>query len=256
MRSTAIELAAIAAEAGAIVMRHYRAETGLRLKDDRSPVTDADEEAEAFILAALARAFPDMPVAAEEAAAAGRACAPSAHFFLVDPLDGTREFLNRTGEFTVNIAEVENGVAVAGAVYAPARARLFLGGADGAYEIAAEPGMPINLRAARRIRVRAPASDGLVAVGSRSHNDAATEEFLRRFAIKQYVSAGSSLKFCLVAAGEADLYARAGRTMEWDTAAGHAVLGAAGGKVTRWDGTPFLYGKPGFENGPFLARGL
>jgi 3'(2'), 5'-bisphosphate nucleotidase len=256
MQATVAELAAIAAEAGAIAMRHYRAGATARLKNDRSPVTDADEEAEAFILTALARAFPDVPVAAEEAVAAGKGCKPCDHFFLVDPLDGTREFLSGNGEFTVNIAEIRDGIAVAGAVYAPARARLFLGGGDGAFEMAAEPGAPFDKHAARIIRARKPAADGLVAVGSRSHADTETAEFLKRFTIKQSIAAGSSLKFCLVAAGEADIYARAGRTMEWDTAAGHAVLSAAGGAVTRWDGSPFLYGKPGFENGPFVARGL
>ena len=256
MDAVAAKLAVIAAEAGAIVMRHYRAGAEARLKDDRSPVTDADEETEAFILAALARAFPDMPVAAEEAAAAGRGCDPCPHFFLVDPLDGTREFLKRNGEFTVNIAEVKDGIAVAGVVYAPAKGRLFLGGADGAFEVEQDPDAPLALQAARRIRARAPKAEGWVAVGSRSHQDAETEDFLKRFTIRQFVSAGSSLKFCLLAAGEADIYVRAGRTMEWDTAAGHAVLNAAGGRVTRFDGEPFVYGKPGFENGPFVARGL
>ena len=256
MQAIVAELAAIAAQAGAIVMRHYRAGTAGRLKDDRSPVTDADEEAEIVILAALARAFPQMPVAAEEAVAAGKGCDPCDHFFLVDPLDGTREFLSGNGEFTVNIAEVKNGMAVAGAVYAPAKARLFFGDAAGAFAAILEADTKFEAGSARAIHVRAPAADGLVAVGSRSHNDAATEEFLKRFPVKQFVSAGSSLKFCLVAAGEADIYARAGRTMEWDTAAGHAVLTAAGGTVKRWDGSPFLYGKPGFENGPFVARGL
>jgi 3'(2'), 5'-bisphosphate nucleotidase len=255
MGATVAELALITAQAGAIVMRHYRAGTKVRQKDDRSPVTDADEEAEVFILAALARVFPGIGVAAEEAAAAGRGCAPCPHFFLVDPLDGTREFLHGNGEFTVNIAEIRDGVAVAGAVYAPSKARLFFGDVDGAFEVSGGDAV-IDLAAARPIQVRAPDQDGLVAVGSRSHNDSVTEEFLKQFRLKKFVSAGSSLKFCLVAAGEADIYARAGRTMEWDTAAGHAVLSAAGGSVTRWDGTPFLYGKPGFENGPFVARGL
>jgi 3'(2'), 5'-bisphosphate nucleotidase len=256
MQAKAAELAAIAAEAGAIVMRHYRAGAAGRLKDDHSPVTDADEEAEAFILAALARDFAQVPVAAEEAVAAGKGCEPCDHFFLVDPLDGTREFLSGNGEFTVNIAEVRSGTAVSGAVYAPAKARLFFGDGAGAFAVALEADAKFEAGAARPIHVRAPAADGLVAVGSRSHNDAATAEFLKQFAVKQFTSAGSSLKFCLVAAGEADIYARAGRTMEWDTAAGHAVLTAAGGTVRRWDGSPFLYGKPGFENGPFVARGL
>jgi 3'(2'), 5'-bisphosphate nucleotidase len=254
MSSTAIQLAAIAAEAGVIVMRHYREGAGARWKDDRSPVTDADEEAEAYILKALADLFPGVPVAAEEEVAAGGGCDPCAHFILVDPLDGTREFLKRNGEFTVNIAEVKAGVPVAGAVYAPVLSRLFLGGAEGAFEVKAHPGKPIAKGAARAIHVRTPPREGWVCATSRSHPDSKTEEFLKRFPIARTIVAGSSLKFCLVAAGEADIYARAGRTMEWDTAAGHAVLAAAGGEVTRWDGSPFLYGKPGFENGGFVAR--
>ena len=254
MGSTAIHLAAIALEAGEIVMRHYRAGTRARWKDDRSPVTDADEEAEIYILKALAELFPAIPVAAEEAVAAGRGCDPCSHFFLVDPLDGTREFLKRNGEFTVNIAEVQQGVPVAGTVYAPAISKLYFAGTDGAFEVKAAPGKVIARNAAHEIHVRKPPAKAWVAATSRSHPDPETDEFLKRFPIARTTVAGSSLKFCLVAAGEADIYARAGRTMEWDTAAGHAVLRAAGGEVTRWDGSPFLYGKPGFENGGFVAK--
>jgi 3'(2'), 5'-bisphosphate nucleotidase len=245
-----LALARIAAAAGDVVMRHYGA-CEARAKPDRSPVTDADEQAEALILKQLAALFPGVSVVAEEAMAAGGEAAAAAHFFLVDPLDGTREFLSGNGEFTVNIAEVRDGVAVAGVVHAPAVDRLFLGARDeGGFETTAA------LAAFKPIMARQPPADGLVAVGSRSHNDAQTAEFLRRFALKDFIAAGSSLKFCLLAAGEADLYARAGRTMEWDTAAGHAVLRAAGGSITRWDGTALLYGKPGFENPAFVARGL
>jgi len=242
-------LARIAAGAGAVVMRHYEAGCGVRQKADRSPVTDADEEAEALILAELARVFAGVPVVAEEEAAAGRIAEAAARFFLVDPLDGTREFLSHNGEFTVNIAEVADGAPVRGVVYAPARGRMFLGDGDHAFETNAD------LTQVRPIAARTAPADGLVAVGSRSHNDAQTEDFLARLPVKRFISAGSSLKFCLVAAGEADIYPRHGRTMEWDTAAGHAVLLAAGGSVTRWDGGPFTYGKPGFENPPFVARG-
>ena len=191
-----------------------------------------------------------MPVVAEEEAAAGRMVAVDGRFFLVDPLDGTKEFLNRNGEFTVNIAEVVDGVPVAGVVYAPAINRLFVGeqGA-GAFEVSAD------LTQVRPMAARTVPDEGLVAIGSRSHSDAKTEGFLAQFDIAEFKSAGSSLKFCLVAAGEADMYPRAGRTMEWDTAAGHAVLMAAGGRVDRWEGTPLLYGKPGFENPGFVARG-
>jgi 3'(2'),5'-bisphosphate nucleotidase len=244
MTATAQLLGEIALKAGSVVMRHYAAGAESRLKGDNSPVTDADEEAEKLILAELAKAFPGVPVVAEEEAAAGRIAAIGARFFLVDPLDGTKEFLSRNGEFTVNIAEVVDGVPVAGVVYAPALDRLFLGGKPGAFEGT----KPLQAR-------RAP-KDGLVAMGSRSHADAATAEFLKDFDIKTFISAGSSLKFCLVAAGEADIYARGGRTMEWDTAAGHAVLAAAGGMVTDWNGAPLRYGKKGFENPAFVARGI
>jgi 3'(2'), 5'-bisphosphate nucleotidase len=242
-------LAAIALKAGAVVMRHYASGVEVRHKDDHSPVTAADEEAEALILAGLAAHFPGIPVVAEEEAAAGRVAKVANHFFLVDPLDGTREFLSRNGEFTVNIAEVVDGAPVAGVVYAPAIGRLFLGDAGGAFE--AKDG----IETAHVIAARPVPQAGLVAVGSRSHNDEKTAEYLKRYDIKEFRSAGSSLKFCLVAAGEADIYPRAGRTMEWDTAAGHAVLAAAGGSVTNWDGTPFTYGKPGFENPGFVAKG-
>jgi len=235
--------------AGTVVMRHYEEGCGARVKADRSPVTDADEEAEKLILAELERHFPGVPVVAEEAAAAGKLVNAGAHFFLVDPVDGTKEFLKRGGEFTVNIGEVVDGQPVVGVVLAPAIGRLFAGRmGQGAFEISAG--------VTKAISARAPAADGLVAVSSRSHPDARTDELLKTLPIKGHTNAGSSLKFCLVAAGEADIYPRAGQTMEWDTAAGHAVLRAAGGRVTAWDGAPFLYGKPGFRNGPFIARGL
>ena len=243
MAATAQILSEIAQEAGALIMRHYARGAEARLKSDRSPVTDADEEAERLILAALARAFPGVPVVAEEETAAGHITAVKSHFFLVDPLDGTKEFLSGNGEFTVNIAEIVDGMPVAGVVYAPAVGRLFLADEAGAFE------------GEKPIAVRPAPKAGLIAVGSRSHNDDATAEFLKNFPVASFVPAGSSLKFCLVAAGEAAIYARAGRTREWDTAAGHAVLRAAGGTMTKWDGSPFLYGKPGFENPGFVARG-
>jgi 3'(2'), 5'-bisphosphate nucleotidase len=241
-------LVRIAQAAGVVVMRHYEAGCDTRLKADRSPVTDADEEAEKLILAELAAAFPGVPVVAEEEAAAGRVAQVGSRFFLVDPVDGTKEFVKRGGEFTVNIGEVVDGQPVSGVVFAPAIGRLFVGAVgEGAFELSGE--------AIRDIACRAPDPAGLVAVSSRSHPDAKTDELLKTLVIKGHTNAGSSLKFCLVAAGEADIYPRAGQTMEWDTAAGHAVLRAAGGTVTNWDGTPFLYGKPGFHNGPFIARG-
>jgi len=241
-------LVRIVRAAGGVVMRHYEAGCDARIKTDRSPVTDADEEAEKLILAELAAAFPGVPVVAEEEAAAGRIAAVGSRFFLVDPVDGTKEFIKRGGEFTVNIGEIVDGEPVSGVVLAPAIGRLFVGAVgEGAFELSGN--------AIRDIACRAPDADGLVAVSSRSHPDAKTDELLKTLPIKGHTNAGSSLKFCLVAAGEADIYPRAGQTMEWDTAAGHAVLRAAGGKVTNWDGTPFVYGKPDFRNGPFIARG-
>ena len=242
-------LVRIARAAGDVVMRHYRSGVDARVKSDRSPVTDADEEAEKLILAALSAAFPGVPVVAEEEAAAGRIAAVGSRFFLVDPVDGTKEFIKRGGEFTVNIGEILDGKPVAGVVLAPAIGRLFVGEAGkGAFEL--------DPKGTRAIAARAPAADGLIAISSRRHPDSRTDELLRTLPVKGHINAGSSLKFCLVAAGEADIYPRAGQTMEWDTAAGHAVLAAAGGRVTTWEGDPFLYGKPGFYNGAFIARGL
>jgi len=253
-------LAGIAWQAGEIILGHYADDTiQARRKADQSPVTAADEDAEAFILARLAEIAPGVPVIAEEETAAGRVQQISDHFFLVDPLDGTKEFLNRNGEFTVNIAEITGGVPVRGVVFAPAKERLFMGELEtGAYELATKPGVAPDFSQARAIKACKPGADGLIAVASRSHRDAKTEEYLAAYPVKDFVAAGSSLKFCLVAAGEADIYPRHGRTMEWDTAAGHAVLAAAGGSVTTIDGKPFVYGKADekFANPYFVARGL
>lgn len=246
-------LVRIASAAGAIVMRHYAGTPVSRQKPDQSPVTAADEEAEELILRELRELAPGTPVLAEESASRGNVLgiAPET-FFLVDPLDGTREFLDRNGEFTVNIALIEHRQPVAGVVFAPAARRLFFGWNDCAFEQSGdEPSR-------RRIGVRKPKEGQLRAVASRSHRDAATDRFLARLGVTEVQSAGSSLKFCLLAAGEADIYPRMGPTMEWDTAAGHAVLLAAGGRVTLEDRhTPLLYGKSecGFRNPDFIAWG-
>jgi 3'(2'), 5'-bisphosphate nucleotidase len=257
--SFACALADIAARAGEIVMRHYAADViASRKKDDFSPVTAADEEAEVFILGELAKVAPGVAVIAEEQAATGHIQKVGAQFFLVDPLDGTKEFINRNGEFTVNIAEIENGKPVRGVVYAPAKGRLWLGETPGgAWEVPMAPGAKFACNASHAIHVRKAPADGMIAVASRSHRDSKTDEYLEHYKIKDFISAGSSLKFCLVAAGEADIYPRHGRTMEWDTAAGHAVLMAAGGSVTRTDGSPFIYGKANedFANPFFVAKG-
>jgi 3'(2'), 5'-bisphosphate nucleotidase len=251
------QLIDLAHEAGRAVMAIYEQDFGHRMKDDATPVTDADLAAEAVILAGLARIAPDIPVISEEAAAAGAESKTGERFFLVDPLDGTREFLSRNGEFTINIALIERGEPVAGVVYAPALARMFWGErGHGAGEGAVAPGG--NTDAVwRPVQVRPRPQTGLKVVASRSHRDARTEEWLSTIDVGELVSAGSSLKFCLLAAGEADLYPRFGRTMEWDTAAGHAVLAAAGGRVATEDGAPLTYGKRarGFDNPGFIASG-
>ncbi len=252
------KLMQIAWQAGEIILTHYDAGVETRHKDDNSPVTAADEDAEKYILSQLRAEWPEIGVVAEEEAAAGKIQTIGSRFFLVDPLDGTKEFIKKNGEFTVNIAEIEDGVPVRGVVYAPAKHRMWLGdGANGAFEIDTAPHSPADPAAARPIAARRAPEDGLIAVASRSHRDTKTEEYLAAYPVTDFLAAGSSLKFCLVAAGEADIYPRHGRTMEWDTAAGHAVLAAAGGTVTQLDGAPFIYGKvaEGFANPFFVARG-
>jgi 3'(2'), 5'-bisphosphate nucleotidase len=255
------DLCRLALKAGAAIMVHYANDVVATHKEDNSPVTIADHDAERIILDGLRTIAPGIPVVSEEAAAAGHIPAIAERFFLVDPLDGTKEFLNKNGEFTVNIALIENRVPTAGVVYAPAKERMFYGSGPGeAYEHVIAPNADGSLDAAHRphrICVRKPADDGLVIIASRTHRDQKTDEYLNLYRVKEFLAAGSSLKFCLIAAGEADLYPRHGRTMEWDTAAGHAVLASAGGSVTQLDGVPLLYGKTerGLDNPFFVARG-
>ena len=242
----------VAREAGTIVMRIYGTEFKVGGKRDASPVTEADRHAEALILPALARIKPGSRIVSEEAASAGTIPAVEEEelFWLVDPLDGTKEFLKRNGEFTVNIALVERGMPVLGVVLAPASGRLFAGAADAGAFVEDKSGRRMTI-ACRRV----PAA-GLTVVSSRSHGDVdALDAYLAGRAVASRVTAGSSLKFCLVAGGEADLYPRFGRTMEWDTAAGHAVLRAAGGRVTDLSGAELRYGKPDFANPHFVATG-
>ncbi|MDE2363969.1 MAG: 3'(2'),5'-bisphosphate nucleotidase CysQ [Hyphomicrobiales bacterium] len=257
-RQTAAEtFGAVALAAGRVVMDIYAGAANARQKADSSPVCDADERAEASILAALAKAAPGIPVIAEESVARGVVPACGETFILVDPLDGTREFLARNGEFTVNLALIERGAPVAGAVYAPALEKLWIGGATASL-IRVAPGAAMPPQAERRsIQTRAAPADGLVALCSRSHGEAQTEAFLRERRIARRVNIGSSLKFCLIAEGEADVYPRFGPTMEWDIAAGDAVLRAAGGCVLGEDGAPMVYGKRDdqYRNGPFVAWG-
>jgi len=243
-------IADIARAAGEVIMAIYATDFAVRGKSDASPVTEADERAEAVIVHRLRALTPDIPIVAEEAVAAGQVPEVGRRFWLVDPLDGTREFASRNGEFTVNIALIDSGVPVLGVVLAPAIGRLFAG-ASGHGAVAEQAGQR------RAIRCRAVPAEGLTVVSSRSHGDAAAlDAFLAGRRVAASVNAGSSLKLCLVAAGEADLYPRFGRTMEWDIAAGHAVLLAAGGRVCTLQGEPLRYGKPGFENPHFVAEGL
>lgn len=248
-------LVAIAIDAGLVIDRLFRDGCAVTAKADRSPVTEADNAAEAIILAGLRAAAPDLPVIAEEEAAAGRIPQVGDVFALVDPLDGTREFVAGRDEFTVNIAIVERGVPVSGVVYAPAKGVLWAGDANGAWRACVDG---VGVMTDRRpIGVRAVPPGGLVVVASRSHGSPETDEFLTAFDVAERVSAGSSLKFCLVAEGKADLYPRFGRTMEWDTAAGHAVVRAAGGRVLTLDGVPLAYGKSarGYDNPDFVVLG-
>ncbi|MDE2371415.1 MAG: 3'(2'),5'-bisphosphate nucleotidase CysQ [Burkholderiales bacterium] len=241
---------AIARAAGDVIMAVYGGGFEVRSKSDASPVTEADERAEALIVPALRALTPAWPVVAEEAAARGEAPAAAAHFWLVDPLDGTREFVTRNGEFTVNIALIEQGLPVLGVVFVPAQDRLY-GGAVGQGAWCVEHGER------RALRCRAAPADGATLATSRSHGDEqALAQWLQGRAVGARLAAGSSLKFGLVAAGLADLYPRLGRTMEWDTAAGHAVLRAAGGEVVDLQGRVLRYGKPGYENPHFVAHGL
>ncbi|MEO1640312.1 MAG: 3'(2'),5'-bisphosphate nucleotidase CysQ [Pseudomonadota bacterium] len=240
--------------AGDKIMEVYgRDDFDVQAKSDDSPVTEADLAADKVISDALRAAFPDVPLVTEEQAASHQMQVNT--FLIVDPLDGTKEFVKRRGDFTVNIAYVVEGAPVRGIVYAPARDRLFYTDAKG--KAVEETGLfdPVNPGAVTPLAVATPDNSALNIVASKSHRDAATDAYLDKYQTQDLKSAGSSLKFCLVATGEADLYPRLGRTMEWDTAAGHAVLTGAGGQVIRFDDhTPLTYGKPGFENPFFIAH--
>jgi 3'(2'), 5'-bisphosphate nucleotidase len=249
-----------AARAGAAIMAHFDAPAEVELKGDLSPVTRADRDSDAIILKALQRLAPDIPVVSEEAH--GGASAPLGHrFFLVDPLDGTKEFIQKRSDFTVNIALIEHGRPRFGLVYAPARALLAVTIAEGeAVEAELPPsgvGAELDKLACRPLHVRIPSPQGLVALVSHSHLDPETEAFLGKLKIAERSGAGSSVKFLAIARGKADVYPRFGPTMEWDTAAGQAVLEAAGGTVVTPEGEPLRYGRTeaGLRNPSFIAWG-
>lgn len=243
----------LALEAGDRIMEIYNSDDfDVKVKSDDSPVTEADEAADALISEGLRKAFPDVALVTEEQAASHGQSVET--FLIVDPLDGTKEFIHRRGDFTVNIAYVENGVPVRGVVYAPAKERMFFTRADGVSVEEAGPFDPQMPGAMTEIAVSTPDNTALMVVASKSHRDQATDDYIGQYGVKDMTSAGSSLKFCLVATGEADLYPRLGRTMEWDTAAGQAVLQGAGGQVVRFDDhQPLRYGKDGFANPFFIA---
>ena len=254
------QLEALALSAGRRIMEICREGFEADSKDDDSPVTRADREAESIILSGLRGCFPETPIVAEEEISGGaQPQLDGAAFFLVDPLDGTREFVAGKDDFTVNIALIRQGMPVAGVVYAPARNLLYSGAAGVAERVTTDQAHQPRARSV--ISARLPACPLLI-VASRSHRTAETDRYIEQHDAFECVSVGSSLKFCLLASGEADLYPRMGRTMQWDTAAGDAVLRAAGGSTITLDGRPFIYGpgtSPGddtFANPHFIARGL
>ncbi|MDE1146114.1 MAG: 3'(2'),5'-bisphosphate nucleotidase CysQ [Azospirillaceae bacterium] len=248
------DIAALAVEAGFATLPFYEGDNGATTKADGSPVTLADHAAEAIILPGLARLTPTIPAVSEEAAERGEIPAVAARqpFWLVDPLDGTKEFIKRNGEFTVNIALVDQGQPLLGVVYAPASQELFAG------TLAPKPLAWRQRGQGPRdsITCRPQPREGITVVSSRSHaNDTALADYLKPYSVASTLACGSSVKFCRIAEGTADLYPRFGPTCEWDTAAGHAVLLAAGGGMTTPEGDPFRYGKAGFRNGAFIAHG-
>ena len=259
LRSDELALAfgAIASEAGQIILSVRR--SGFQTKADGSPVTDADLESDKYITARLSAILPKVPIVTEEGVdqiGSGSDIGELRHFILVDPLDGTREFVAGRDEFTVNIALIEARQPVVGAIYAPAKGKLYIA-SEKAYGADVQPGRMPGLSVMQQLRTCPVPASGLRAVASRSHMDPATRQWLDNRPIAKRVAAGSSLKFCTIAEGAADVYPRCGPTMEWDTAAGHAILVAAGGLVVGLDGAPFTYGKvdAGFRNAGFVAWG-
>lgn len=243
----------LALDAGHAIMEIYGEDDfSVKTKADASPVTAADEAADVMISAGLRAAFPEILLVTEEQA--GTHSERAQNFLIVDPLDGTKEFINRRGDFTVNIAYVENGVPTRGVVYAPARQRMFYTDASGVSTEEEGPFERDRVGTSKPIRTATPDNEALMVVASKSHRDQATDDYIAKYDVRDMTSAGSSLKFCLVATGEADLYPRLGRTMEWDTAAGHAVLAGAGGRVVRFDDhSQLTYGKEGYANPFFIA---
>ncbi|MEH6520513.1 3'(2'),5'-bisphosphate nucleotidase CysQ [Sulfitobacter sp.] len=243
----------LALEAGDKIMEIYgQDDFDVKSKSDDSPVTAADEAADKIISDGLRAEFPDVLLVTEEQSATHSTTGDT--FLIVDPLDGTKEFIHRRGDFTVNIALVEGGVPTRGVVYAPAKDRMFFTGVDGRSVEETGDLDKETVGPMKTISVSNPDNSALMVVASKSHRDQATDDYIGKYAVKDMKSAGSSLKFCLIATGEADIYPRVGRTMEWDTAAGHAVLKGAGGDVIRFDDhSPLTYGKDDYANPFFIA---
>ena len=239
----------LALEAGRTIMTFYREGTAVETKADSTPVTEADRAADGLIVAGLQAATPDIPVISEESTSTGPPPA-GGRFWLVDPLDGTREFIARTGEFTVNIALIEDGRPALGVLHAPVQGETYVADGLGQAVRIVGDGPP------QAIRARPVPAEGPAVVASRLHRDAETDRYIANLRPDRIESAGSALKFGLLARGEADIYPRFGRTMEWDTAAGHAILSAAGGHVRDLNGRELNYGKAGFVNPPFVACGI
>ena len=247
------QCAEIAVQAGLPVMEIYQRDFASWDKSDGSPLTEADLAADRIIVDRLQMTWPHIPIITEERQV--DTTKKLDRFFLVDPLDGTREFLNRTGEFTINIALIENGQVIAGAVYAPVIRRLYLGGAHAYRYTEIEAGSACDMKNLEPIRIRQAAPHHLVVLASLSHGDPQTDKLIQAIPNVDVRKSGSSLKFCIIAEGGADFYPRFGRTMGWDIAAGHAVLRAAGGNVLNATGKPQIYSSTLLANGPFIAIG-
>ena len=257
-------LCSLALKAGKNAMLHFHNDIDVETKGNNSPVTIADREGEEIIIRGIKSQFSRIQIIGEESSENGLPDRIEDEFFLLDPLDGTKEFINKRTDFTVNIGFIYKSTPVSGIVYAPALKRLFFTLGNKAYETYIAPedktiddtdALNFTLSKAKQIHVRPKPDNGLVVVASRSHLSSDTEAFLKNLDVKEIVSAGSSLKFCILATGQADIYPRHGRTMEWDTAAAHAILSAAGGVVHDIDGALLSYGKieRGFDNPHFIA---
>ena len=243
------QLKDLAVAAGLEILSIYDTDFAVQFKSDNSPVTEADLRADNLIQEGLRACAPEIAVISEESFSQQRALIADEPFFLVDPLDGTRGFIQRNGEFTVNIALIEHNKPVLGVIYLPVRGTIYWAD-ETAYRVCLGESMPTS------IQCRQPPPEGLISISSRNHPDERTRGYLEQFRIATTIVSGSSLKLCRIAEGSADLYPRFGRTMEWDTAAGHAILNAAGGTVCTLDTNTLNYGKPGFSNPDFVAKGF